>query len=109
MDISSTSRTCGANRVVRNLQTLLLPMLLALLISLPAQAETGATQLSIRITPRAAALIALLQRGYSPHQALANLPPPASRRAFDRGCARHGGAAQISTRDAERIQQRLCL
>ena len=82
-------------------------LVLALALTVPAFAQPVGTQLSIRITPRAAALISALQHGLSPAQALASLPAADSRQAFAQSCDAAGGNALITDQPA--LHQRVCL
>ncbi len=86
---------------------LLIALVLALALTVPALAQPVGTQLSIRITPRAAALISALQHGLSPAQALASLPAADSRQAFAQSCDAAGGNALIT--DQPTLHQRVCL
>ena len=83
-------------------------MVMILLLTLAAAPAPHAaeTQLSIRITPRAAALIAALQRGVAPSVALSSLPRRGSGKAFVQSCNAAGGAASIA-RTADSMQ-RVC-
>ena len=82
-------------------------LVLVLALTVPAFAQTVGTQLSIRITPRAAALIAALRQGMTPARALASLPAPDSRQAFTQNCNAEGGHARVT--DHHALQQRMCL
>lgn len=68
-----------------------------ILLALPAVPAPRAaeTQLSIRITPRAAALIAALQHGMTPAIASASVPAPGSNVIFAQSCNAAGGRAVI--------------
>ena len=83
-------------------------MVMILLLTLAAAPAPHAaeTQLSIRITPRAAALIAALQRGVAPSVALSSLPGRGSGKAFVQSCNAACGAASIA-RTADSMQ-RVC-
>lgn len=94
-------------RPVAHLRPLLAAAALVLALSLPAHAQTGGTALSIRITPRAAALIAALRQGMTPARALASLPAPDSQQAFAQTCNAEGGHARVT--DHHALQQRVCL
>ncbi len=63
----------------------------------------GATQLTIRIDARAAAVIRAVTAGATLQQALAQLPAPDSAQAFAQACAGNGGHAAIGS------FQRLCV
>ncbi|WP_297908991.1 hypothetical protein, partial [Thiomonas sp.] len=62
---------------------------------------------SIRITPRAAALIAALQRGVAPANARTHLPQPGSAADFAQSCNAANGAALFTTTPNQ--AQRICL
>lgn len=80
--------------------------LMSLALAATPATRAAETQLSIRITPRAAALIAALQRGMTPSVALASLPEQGSSTAFVQSCNAAGGDASIaSTLDSV---QRVC-
>ncbi len=63
----------------------------------------GATQLTIRIDARAAAVIRAVSAGATLQQALAQLPAPDSAQAFAQACAGNGGHAAVGS------LQRLCV
>jgi len=63
----------------------------------------GATQLTIRIDTRAAAVIRAVSAGATLQQALAQLPAPDSAQAFAQACAGNGGHATLDP------IQRLCV
>ena len=103
MTIDDSIRTGPA----AHLRPLLAAGMLMLALALPVHAQTGGTALSIRITPRAAALIAALRQGMQPARALASLPAPDSRQAFTQTCNAEGGHARVT--DHRALQQRVCL
>ncbi len=103
MKINGTTRT----RSEFSRRPLLVIGLLMLAFVLQARAETVGTQFSIRMTPRAAALIAALRQGEPPAIALAGLPPQGSSVAFSQSCGAEGGSARINNEEA--VQQRVCL
>lgn len=79
--------------------------LLAIAASAGAAESTahGATQLTIRIDARAAAVIRAVSAGATLQQALALLAPPDSAQSFVQNCAHSGGHAAIGS------NQRLCV
>ena len=103
--VMATPRT--HNTSCRRYGHLPIALVLALALTGPAFAQPVGTQLSIRITPRAAALISALQHGLSPAQALASLPAADSRQAFAQSCDAAGGNALITDQPA--LHQRVCL
>ena len=103
--VMATPRT--HNTSCRRYGHLPVALVLALALTVPAFAQPVGTQLSIRITPRAAALIAALRQGMTPARALASLPAPDSRQAFTQNCNAEGGHARVT--DHHALQQRICL
>lgn len=85
---------------------LLAALMLGMLAMSPAP-HAAQTAFSIRITPRAAAWIAALQRGVAPALARARLPQPGSAVAFAQSCNAASGDALITTTPKE--AQRICL
>ncbi|WP_298194544.1 hypothetical protein [Metallibacterium sp.] len=99
-------KTLALPRAGFSRSAILVAFMLLALAAAPAP-RAAETQLSIRITPRAAALIAALQRGMTPIVALASLPAPGSNMAFAQSCNAAGGNAVIaSTPD---LEQRVCM
>ena len=80
--------------------------MLGMLAMAPAP-HAAQTAFSIRITPRAAALIAALQHGVMPALMLARLPQPGSATAFAQSCDAARGEALITTTPHE--AQCVCL
>ena len=84
---------------------LAMSMLFAL-VAAPAPSATE-TRLNIRITPRAAEMIAALERGMTPTIASASLPAPGSSMFFAQSCKAAGGNAVVAQRAG--FEQLTCL
>ena len=81
-------------------------VILLLALTAAAAPHAAQTRLSIRITPRAAALIAALQRGVPVSIALASLPGHGSSEAFVQSCNAADGDASIARTGG--VVQRIC-
>ncbi len=93
-------------RIVSYRRSLLAALMLGMLAVAPAP-HAAQTAFSIRITPRAAALIAALRRGVAPAIALTHLPQPGSAADFTQSCNAANGAALITT--TPNATQRICM
>jgi hypothetical protein len=87
-------------------RSLLAILMLGMLAAAPAP-HAAQTSFSIRITPRAAALIAELRRGVPPAHVLAQLPEAGSAVAFAQACHAAGADALITT--TAHSVQRVCM
>ena len=81
-------------------------VMLALSLGATPALRAAETQLTIRLTPGAAAIIATLQQGRPLPVVLASMPQPGSERAFMKDCHAEGGAPEIRRNDSD---ERVCL